>query len=54
LEGTYTKDFQELVDTDETFLPILALETTKRLQVWIVGTFDNMEDDDHITVGDCL
>ena len=32
-------------DTDEAFEPVSALDTDRRLRVWSVGTFDDMEDD---------
>lgn len=45
LEGEHTEDFGPLVDTDEAFQPDSTLDTTRRLRVLSVGTFDDMEDD---------
>ena len=39
-------------DTDEAFEPISALDTDRRLRVWSVGTFDDMEDDHRHVVRD--
>ena len=39
-------------DTDEAFEPVSALDTDRRLRVWSVGTFDDMEDDHRHVVRD--
>lgn len=44
LEGDHTKDFEPLVDTDKVFYPILALNTTRTLRIWNMGTFNDMKD----------
>ena len=44
-EGAPSSDFEPGSDTDEAFEPISALDTDRRLPVWSVGTFDDMEDD---------
>ncbi len=41
-----------MVDTDEAFQPVSALDTTRRLRVCSVDTFDEMEDDPHNMVRD--
>ena len=43
-EGEHTTDFGPGSDTNEAFEPISALDTDRRLRVWSVGTFDDMED----------
>ena len=45
LEGTHTENFRPTEDTIETFEPISDLDTTSRLRVLSVGTFDNIDDD---------
>ena len=52
LEGAHTVDFEPAVDTDEAFEPISALDTTSRLRVLSVGTFDEMDDDPRHVVRD--
>ena len=52
LEGAHTEDFGPVVDTDEAFEPILALDTTSRLRVLSVGTFHEMDDDSRHMVTD--
>ena len=45
VEGVHVEDFGPVVDTDEAFEPISALDTTRRLRVSYVGTFDTIEGD---------
>ena len=52
LEGTHTENFGLAVDTNEVFEPISVLDTTSRLRVFSVGSFDNMDDDPHRIVKD--
>ena len=52
LEGADTTDFEPVVDTDEAIQPVSAWDTTRRLRVWSVGTFDDMEDDHRSMVRD--
>ena len=52
LEDVHTTNLEPEVDTNEVFQPISALDTTSRLRIWSVGTFDDMEDDDHGSVRD--
>ena len=51
-ESVSTTNLGPGLDTDEAFEPILALDTNRRLRVWRVGTFDDMEDDQRHTVQD--
>ena len=44
-ESVSTTDFEPGSDTDEAFEPVSASDTDRRLRVWGVGTFDDMEDD---------
>jgi hypothetical protein len=44
-ESASTTDFGPRSDIDEAIEPISTLDTDRRLRVWGVGTFDNMEDD---------
>ena len=52
LEGAHTEDFEPAVDTNEASEPNSALDTTSRLRVWSVGTFDEMDDDPRQVVRD--
>ena len=52
LEGPHTENFGPAVDTNEAFEPILTLDTTSRLQVLSVGTFDDIDDDPRQMVRD--
>ena len=52
LEGTHTKNFWPAVDTNEAFEHILALDTTSRLHILSVGTFDDMADNPCLMVKD--
>lgn len=52
LEDTHTDDFELVVDTNEAFEPLSALDTTSTLWVWSVATVDNMEGDHHDLVRD--
>ena len=51
-EGAPSSDFGPGSETDEAFEPISALDTDRRLRVWSVGTFDDMEDDHRHVVRD--
>lgn len=42
------------MDASTAFQPILTLDTTIKLWVWGVGTFNNMENDHHGVVHDCF
>ena len=53
-EGTYTENFGPRIDTKEAFEPLSALDTTSRLRVLSVGTFDDMGDDPRLIVKDRL
>lgn len=46
------EDFELLVDTNEAFESISILDTTNRLRVLSVGTFDKRDDDPCHMVGD--
>lgn len=52
LDSDHIEDFEPVVDTDEAFQPVSALDTTRRLRVCSVDTFDEMEDDPHSMVRD--
>lgn len=52
LECAPSSDLEPGSDTDEAFEPVSALDTDRRLQVWSVGTFDDMEDDHRHVVRD--
>lgn len=52
LEGDHTEDFEPMMDTNEAFEPVSALDTTRKLRVWSVGTFDEMEYDHYNMVRD--
>ena len=52
LKGTHTEKFGPTVDTNEAFEPISALDTTSRLRVLSVDTFDDMDNDPHQMVKD--
>jgi hypothetical protein len=52
LEDVHTTNLEPEVDTNEAFEPISALDTTSRLRIWSVGTFDEMEDDHRGSVRD--
>lgn len=56
MEGDHIKliDFEPVVDTNKAFQLVSELDTTKRLGVWDVSTFDNMKDDHHNVVHDCF
>lgn len=43
-----------MVDIDKPFQPILALDTTRRLWICGVGTFDDMKDNHGGVVHDCF
>ena len=45
MEGAHIENFGLVVDTDEAFEPISTSDTTRRLRVSHVGTFDTIEDD---------
>ena len=51
-ESAPALDFGPGLDTDEAFEPNSTLDTDRRLRVWSVGTFDDMEDDHHHTMRD--
>ena len=51
-ESVSTTNLGPGLDTNEAFEPISALDTNRRLWVWGVGTFDDMEDDPRHTVWD--
>lgn len=44
-ESVSTLDFGPRLDTDKAFELVLALDTDPRLQVWRVGTVDDIDDD---------
>ena len=48
----HTTNLEPEVNTNKVFEHILALDTTSRLRIWSVGTFDEMEDDHHSSVRD--
>ena len=53
LFGRYPyRNFEPVVDTNEAFEPISALDTTSRLRVLSVDTFDDMDNDPHQMVKD--
>ena len=55
VEGAHVEDFGPAVDTDKAFEPISASDTTKRLRVSHVDTFDTMKGDRGIVVrGNCF
>lgn len=44
-DSVHTTDFGLGLDTDKASKPISTLNTSRRLRIWCVGTFDKKEDD---------